>query len=111
MKTMVINGRKFQVINSKNWKSSKQFECGGRTLGSVYKTPSSAKVRVWNSWYLWACENNQNGGLHTHHNWVHQFGVCNGNSWNFTIRGLYTDENGQDYGIMITSTENRLYVF
>lgn len=106
--TKEINGVTFEVINSVYYKNRNEFKCGNRTLSSVYDHPSQAKQNVWYRWYLWGWNNNilhNRDGLCK----VHEFGVYRGNSWNFTIRGLYTDEDGSEYGIMITSSHNRLY--
>lgn len=110
MKTMTINGREFQVVDSKYYKQAYEFNCAGRTLDHVYARPSVAKKKVWADWRYWAISNNLNSNSHsTGLNHIERFGVYNGNSWNFTIRGIYTDSDGQRYGMMITSASNKLY--
>lgn len=103
--TKEINGVMFQVINSKYYKNAYEFDCENRKLSSVYAKCSKAKESVWDWWYLWHLHTNVNPD----YGMITKFGVYNGNSWNFTIRGIYINMDGTEYGIMITSSNNKLY--
>ena len=100
MKTMEINGVTFEVTiphyeNRLRFTSVWQYD--GVGLESYYKRPSHIKELIWAEWKHWAA-NVPN---------ICSFGISGANGFQFIITGSYTDENGQDWILYITSTRNR----
>lgn len=100
MKTIKINGEIFEVIKPRNkvrpfsgWFSDES------AIFCHYDRPSIYKVNIWKSWLDWAKRTDG----------VIAFEITSVNIFQFTIGGLYTDENGDEYNIYITKAHNRLY--
>lgn len=110
MRTLTINGKDFELkkatMHNEGGYGLNHFSCGGRDLYSVYTNPSSNKRAIWRQWYLWACGTN----LHTDGH-INNFGVNTGNSYTFSIMGIYRDANGKKYGLKITASHNVAWEF
>ena len=100
MKTIKLNGVTFEVIKPRNEVHKYIGTLGSKSdIRQYYGRPSIYKVAIWESWLDWA--NTTNG--------VVSFEICSSNGFQFTIAGLYVDENGDEYNIYITKAHNRLY--
>jgi len=100
MKTIDINGCTFEVIKPRN--EVRPFVgrfCDESAIFCHYDRPSISKVKIWKSWLDWAHETDG----------VVSFEICSSNDYQFTIAGLYIDDNGDEYNIYITKAHNRLY--
>ena len=100
MKTIEINGRTFEVIKPRNEVRKHIGNLGSKSdIYSEYGRPSIYKVEIWESWLDWAYTTDG----------VVSFEICSSNGFQFTIDGLYIDDNGDEYNIYITKAHNRLY--
>lgn len=100
MKTIEINGVTFELIKPRNEvRPFSGWFCDESAIFCHYDRPSIYKVDIWKSWLNWA--RNTDG--------VTAFEITSANGFQFTIGGLYTDDNGDEYNIYITKAHNRLY--
>ena len=100
MKTLELNGVKFQLINPR--KPIEPFSgwfCDEQAIFCCYEHPSIYKIGIWNGWLKWARETVG----------VCAFEITSHNCMTFTIGGLYTDENGHEYNLYITKSSNKAY--
>ena len=99
MKTLNINGVVFEVVKPR--KEVKPFSgwfCDENDIFNCYDRPSVYKIGIWNSWLKWA--RNTDG--------VVAFEITSYNCMQFTIGGLYVDDNGNEFNIYITKAHNKL---
>ncbi len=101
MRTIIINGREFELIvkrTSVNRVSG--WFCDDNCIFNWYERPSITKVNIWKNWLNWARETDG----------ISVFEIGSANSMQFTIQGLYTDESGREYNLYITREHNRAYL-
>lgn len=97
-KTININGVDFEVLKPRN--SVKPFKGNFGAPDEIYQCydrPSRYKVGIWEDWYNWALATDG----------VRRFEITSYNCMQFTIRGLYEDENGDLYNLVITKMHNK----
>ena len=98
MKTMSINNEIFEITEPR-----KINKAWGGCIASEYQIyrfydrPSQYKVFIWLDWLKWA--RNTEG--------IKVFEISGANGFKFTIKGLYEDEQGNLYNLLITREHNR----
>ena len=92
-KILTIDGRDFTILKAQHF--NPYFK--RLTLDDCYERPSVYKFDIYNSWMNWGYKNG-----------VEYFGISSYNCMMFTLSGLYTDNNGQQYYMYITKTRQEL---
>lgn len=75
-----------------------------KNVYEAYKTCSTAKMKVWESWREWFCDMTGETGYNVPNMWV-----CSHNSSFFSIGGKITTLKGKKYGVKITPTHNYIW--
>ena len=98
-KTLKINGELFELTIPR--KEVYAIECGKwggyNAIFECYERPSTYKQEIWHDWYMWSKDTIG----------VRSFYISGYNCMQFTISGLYEDENGNKYNLYITRDHNR----
>ena len=98
MKTMTINNEIFEVTEPrKNIHSISGCIAGDYEIYRFYDRPSEYKLAIWMDWLKWARTTEG----------IKVFEIASANGFKFTIQGLYEDEQGNFYNLMITREHNR----
>ena len=99
MKTFTINGETFEVIKPRRKVYAyRGWFCDEYAIFYAYGRPSIYKIGIWRDWVKWA--RNTEG--------VKSFEITGHNGFQFTIGGLYVDENGKEFNIYITKCHRQL---
>lgn len=101
MKTITINERTFELIQPRNAINPYIGFLGSRSdIYQWYDSPSQYKVEIWEDWLEWAYTTD---GLLS-------FEITSANTFQFSIGGVYVDDNNVRYGLRITRGHNRAYL-
>lgn len=98
MKTITINGRIFELLESKDtvYPARARFDSSD-AIYKVYERPSQIKVSIWHDWRNW-------GLCHE----ILGLEISSYNCMQFTITGL-AEIDGEYYNLRITKCHNRAY--
>lgn len=100
MRTFELNGITFELITPRYTINPYHgYFCDENCIFNWYDRPSIYKVEIWRDWLNWARETEG----------IKAFEISSANGFQFTIGGLYIDENGNEYNIYITRDHNRIF--
>ena len=105
-KTIIINGKIFEVVNKRDREALASTICRHKNnfsatdIWDAYGRPSQTKVRIWDEWKDWQCNTPS----------VTYFEVAGAGSHQFSIEGIYADENGNEGLMRITKSYNRIFM-
>lgn len=97
-KTILLNGRTFEVRKSKYACVENLKRYANRWLYDCYANPTPSKKAIFKEWAEWAWVND-----------VEYFGVSSYNKFQFSLQGLVKHE-GEYYILNITSAHNIAYI-
>lgn len=104
MKTLIVNGRTFEVINKRDKQRMKALvgdivnNYCAESIYTAYTRPSSTKVAIYEDWKSWSADVI---GLHC-------FEVSGHNIMTFSLHAIYQPSWDNTYIMEITPAHNRL---